>query len=525
MAHAIPHTPATRRTAALTAAAVLALPGAAEAQGPDAWTRQLSPGQTARELDLPRGAPARALARAALRRHAGRLGLRGSLERVRLERELRVPGRRGARDLRLLRFHQRVGGVRVVWSQIDVTTIGGRVASVSSTVVPLRRAAELGERRVSRQRALAIARDAVPGAEQALRPLAVAYAGTPKRPRSPRLAWLVETMASTQLARGDESPRPLCLVVDAKTGRVIARWPGTAGHPDRGRFGRAGALRAAHAPIRRQVLRVYDDALPGTPPYAGYETADPFNGRGWPVATDARFLRPRDTILDRLTHNALNAARTVCVVRNYCGRLGYRRNNSISSFLHWDVIGIVSGVSHMNRISLNVYIARADTVPLTAFNDVVAHEMGHVIDLVFAGDRIAATYESREAGEALADMFAYDYDRGDATLGEETAFGVKLDWANPAARGNPAHMAGYMRTPNRAVHLNSTILSHAYYLFVQSAGHASAGNVLQYVPYQLSPNPSFREVRDAFVRMAGQLYPQGNVRAAAVAAFARVGLP
>jgi Zn-dependent metalloprotease len=87
-----------------------------------------------------------------------------------------------------------------------------------------------------------------------------------------------------------------------------------------------------------------------------------------------------------------------------------------------------------------------------------------------AGDRGATTYEPREVEEALADMFAYDYDRGAATLGEETAFGVKLEWANPASRGNPARMSGYVRTPNRAVHVNSTILSHAYHLFVLSVG-------------------------------------------------------
>jgi Thermolysin metallopeptidase, alpha-helical domain len=527
MPQLIPDLTAARRTAAaLAALAGLVVPSAADAQNPSAWTRQLSPGLSARQLDLPRDAPARALARAALRRTAGRLGLRASLRGVRLERDLRVPGRAGARDLRLLRFHQTVAGVRVVWSQIDLTIAGGRVGSISSTVVPLRPRAVLGPRRVSRQRALAIARRAVPGPEQALRPLAVAYAGNPKRARPPRRAWLVETMAAAELGRGEDSPRPLCIVVDAESGSVISRWRGTAGHPDRGASARATGPRVAQAAVRRQVLRVYDDAAPGTPPYATYETGgDPFGGRAWPVATGAMFLRPRNATLDRLTHNALNATRTVCVVRTYCGRLGYRRNNSTSSFLHWDVIGTVTGVSHMNRTSLNVYITRADTVPLTSFNDVVAHEMGHVTDLVYAGDRSATTYESREVGEALADMFAYDYDRGDATLGEETAFGVKLDWANPASRGNPAHMSGYVRTENRAVHLNSTILSHAYYLLVQSVGHPTAGNVLQYVPYQLSPNPTFREVKDAFVRMAAQLYPLGSVRAAAVTAFARVGLP
>jgi Zn-dependent metalloprotease len=128
--------------------------------------------------------------------------------------------------------------------------------------------------------------------------------------------------------------------------------------------------------------------------------------------------------------------------------------------------------------------------------------------------------------EALADMFAYDYDRGDTTLGEETTvIRVKRDWANPASGGNPAHMSGYVTTPGRTVHHNATILSHAYYLFVLSVGHPTAGNVLQYIPYQLLPNPTFREVKDAFVRMAAHLYPQSNVRAAAVTAFARVGLP
>lgn len=63
-------------------------------------------------------------------------------------------------------------------------------------------------------------------------------------------------------------------------------------------------------------------------------------------------------------------------------------------------------------------------------------------------------------------------------------------------------------------------------------GHATAGNVLQYVPYYLSPRPSFEQVRDGFVVRASQLYPAdgpdagtgSDVGEAAHRAFSGVGL-
>lgn len=69
-------------------------------------------------------------------------------------------------------------------------------------------------------------------------------------------------------------------------------------------------------------------------------------------------------------------------------------------------------------------------------NDVIAHEFGHVMDWVYAGDRFAGglSFMGREVGEALADMFAYDYDRGDATAFEESSTGVARDWGNPGAK-------------------------------------------------------------------------------------------
>jgi Zn-dependent metalloprotease len=122
-----------------------------------------------------------------------------------------------------------------------------------------------------------------------------------------------------------------------------------------------------------------------------------------------------------------------------------------------------------------------------------------------------------EVEEALADMFAYDYDRNDATLGEDRAgaSGVGIrDWQTPSnLRGNhdknrvtpripyPATMAQY-RCDATDEHFNSTILSHGYFLFVQNVGHDVAGAVLHRVPAKLSARPRYIEVMRAFKDVA-----------------------
>ena len=71
--------------------------------------------------------------------------------------------------------------------------------------------------------------------------------------------------------------------------------------------------------------------------------------------------------------------------------------------------------------------------PERARQRLVAHEFGHVMDWVYAGDRSpAASSRGTRREEALADMFAYDYDRGDATIGGGHRR-HRIDWANPSA--------------------------------------------------------------------------------------------
>jgi Zn-dependent metalloprotease len=444
-----------------------------------------------------------------------------------------APGSDGAAEVDPLRFQQTVHGARVLWSQIDVMIAAGYVSSITATVVPVTGKRLAGKRKLSRKRALRIARNAVKGPDDALSPLRVAYAGQPttrqKHSRTPRPAWVVEVTPAGAL--DEEVPTPLCVVVDAKTGEVVARWSGIADRPDRGQDSGdalASVRGSAQSSATTPVLDVYDGAggTQGAPHYARFSpTGDPHVGANWPSLDEAQFFRPRRAELDTLAFNAANVARTICTVRDYCGRRG-----RFPGVLPWQVAGDVPGsTSSANLSRLIVSISENDVVSFNGFNDVVAHEMGHVRDWVTAGDRIFT--EDVQVGavqEALADMFSYDYDRGDATFGEETALGVARNWADPGAEQElgipyPAHMRDFDTT--RSSHFNSTIFSHAYYLFVQRVGHSVAGNVLRSVPTNLPPRPNSFYLKEAFFSWARILYrDRPDVREAAVQAFSQVGL-
>jgi hypothetical protein len=595
----------TGSVASLTVLGAGSTPAPAQEPGEgDRWTRQLAFDLSASDLGLRADAPARTLARAGLERSARRLGLPRSLRGLRPAGVRHVArGPNGARELDLLRFHQTVRGTRVLWSQIDVAIAAGRVSSISATVVPATGERLAGKRRVSRERAVRIAGRAVGGSQRALQPLPVAYAGKPTvrrsaRLRTPRRAWVVE--ATPAAALDAEVPVPVCIVIDAETGRVIARWSGIADRPDRGPQARGGRTARAHRPTadrasartaraprptaRRAsaraaqnpvqfLLEIWDgshaaedrtDPFAGTTAYASFAIArDPHRGVNWPPFLSAdpwnkpctqrlapvpclNFLAPRNAAIDVVATNARNAAFTVCAVRDFCGRLHGLQGDS-GNYFPWDVIAN-GKKTRAFPADLAVEIAPDAAMdgcpgpnqcvpdPRGPFNDLIAHEFGHVMDLVYAGDRALGDLDLQadSVAEALADMFAYDYDRADAILGED-APPLRINWAQPGnvflgSQRYPAHMLGFDPTPpldddrKPDVHFNSTILSHAYYLFVQDVGHDRAGNVLQYVPFTLSPKPTFKQVAQGFHQRAGDLYGD-DVAVAAANAFAQVGLP
>ena len=533
----------------------LAPAAAAQAAEPESapkpWTQWVSADLSARDVGLRAAAPADRVARAAVRRHARRLGLRGS--KLELASDVPMAAADGARPVRYLRYRQTVGGLRVAWSQIDVSVVAGRVRTISSTAVP---AGELtGARRVSRDRAQRIARRAVAGADTALRPLPVAYAGSPTtdrdaEPRRARRAWVVEVHSAAS-GEEDEAADGLCVVVDAATGKVIARWPGMAARPQHGRDARGAAVAAQSGDPRERaatVLQVFDGTGMVEPPphtqaplYSSFRTTGSTRvSANWPFYPNARLDDVTAVAaLEALGANAANVARTICVVRGWCGSLGSFQPDA-TRVRPWVVIGNTTDTtSRARRDSLRVFIADDHIFgvggnPNLPFNDIVAHEYGHIMDWQYAGDRVGGqALEGNSVEEALADMFAYDYDRENATIAEDTGNAFR-DWQNPGSilRGGqpyPDHMSDYDSTPpinadgNPSPHFNSTILSHAYYRVVQSLGHNKAGRVLHNVPQRLSPRPTYQEVRRAFHDATAAIYGVADA-VKVTAAFTAVGL-
>ena len=536
-------------------------PGQHSAAQASGWTKALAVDLSRDELGLPARAQAGRFARAALDRYARRLGLSRSSGRLRLASQLRLPSSAGGRVIRTLRFQQTAGGLRVLWSQIDVTIADGEVSSISATVVRAKGHALVGKRKVSRARAMRIARRAVPKAEAALRPLAAAYAGTPgtnrtARWRRPRRVWVVEVQPPA--AAGDDASAGLCIVIDAQAGKVIARWPGLADRPDRGPDARSAsrALPASAAFGLAQLgqhtqLQIGDarDGAVGAPPYARYSVSGDPRAVEWPHLPVPRVQGAAHNILmDMAATNARNIARTICDLRGYCGVDGGFRDRTDTysgTVTPWQV-GARAPESTKALTGIGVIQLQAgDEMGFNSSNDLLAHEFGHLMDASYAGDRLSGQeLEGDSVEEALADMFAYEYDRFDSTLGEEHQLGARINWEDPSeislvpGRPYPDHIRDYDPSPPNesdgkpSEHFNSTILSHAYYLFVQAVGHHKAGRVLHNVPATLSPKPTFREVARGFVGRAGEIYPQdgpdsgtrSDMREAAEHAFDQVGI-
>ena len=244
--------------------------GAVENPSGDVWSRSVDGPITAAQLGLPAGAPRRVLGRAAIERSARSLAGGGRLGEVRFAGEP-LPAGASGRLLHGLRYRQQIGGLRVLYSQLDVSVVRNRVSSIAGTVVPLKGATLRGDRRISARRARAIARRAVDGAGSARRPELVAYAGEPAAPRVPRRAYVVEL--APPLSGSDESPAAICVVVDATTGNVLTRWRGFAARTVKRPSARAGAVKTvliqivdAKGVAVADVTPNYRDVYTGQPP-------------------------------------------------------------------------------------------------------------------------------------------------------------------------------------------------------------------------------------------------------------------
>jgi hypothetical protein len=523
---------ARRSLAVLSLAAALAVipTVSAQAQDPrkspergraDGWTRTMNVDLSPGKLRLPADASRRELARAAIERKAGPLGLRGLLAGLRLADRLpalELDDR--AAKLRGFGFQQTAAGKRVIWSGVHVAVTAGRVSSITANVVPARPDRVKGKRQVTRRQALAIAREQVAGPEIARRPRLAAYAGRPTTGetarRTARLAWVVETTPASEL--GGHLPTGVCVVVDAESGEVIARWHGRAARP---RGERSAQRVQVHD--HRSIAIVNDGhggavGSPGTL-YANLRhNGTPFNRFSW-IFDEPAVFQPVNPDLDAAMDNLLRLVDHMCFKRDFCGRRG-----AFGDSQAWFPL-LLTGNS-AESLNGGLYIPSEERVYGSASfgraADLIAHEVGHLMDFRYSEpfDRVL-DQQTLEVQEGLADMFAYDFDFDDPTLGEDQPYPTpptsrpRINWANP---DSITHLRVNLPYPDRMIeyqcglgqadrHYNSTILSHGYYLFEQDAKRHVAGAVLQYIPWFLGTRPTFSGVKNGFITRSAELWP------------------
>jgi hypothetical protein len=514
--------------------AVAGASAAAPAASEKNWSRSVERPIHAEQLGLPAGASPRRLGAAAIRRSARLLAGGRRLGDVRFDREvLRGDRRASAKPMRGLRFQQSLGGLRVLWSELDVTVTGDTVQSINATVVPLRSRRLTGQRRVDVRRARTIARRAVADPGVVRRPELVAYAGEPGKPRAPRRAYVVEVYEAAP--QDPHSETAWCVVVDAEAGRVLQKWRGFAARPptpaDDARQRSNGVARhEARAAATKIVLLQYVDAggqdVIVSPNYRDVWTdRTPFSFSGWhPLAyfrTFDTFGSVTDTALKPIGH-VYSVARYVCIYQEFCGRDSGRDGSYNRHFVtaNWGGDSYAKYQHSTERIFLSRAVGDNDDMRA------IAHEFGHQIDLRNRNDYLSTT-EGEEVEEALADMFSYDFERNKRD-GFPTKPSIKRVLANPGGFQIdgvtlPAHQTDYNCTAGLDEHINGNILGHAYYLLVERIEHARAGAILKFVPWRLPAQRTFGQVRVAFANIAAELFG-ASARADVNAAFDAVGV-
>ena len=177
--------------------------------------------------------------------------------------------------------------------------------------------------------------------------------------------------------------------------------------------------------------------------------------------------------------------------------------------------------------------------------DVVAHEYAHgVLD---HSSRLVYRGEPGALAEAFADVMAVSVEasaqpegagagRADYLIGEDAVGGRGLrSVADPSSHGHPDHVSGAVRTAddNGGVHVNSTIVSHAFYLAVEGGVNRTSGLAVQGVGrdrrdqverafyrafvYLLPSMADFGTARAATIQSARDLYGAGSLVERAIA--------
>lgn len=161
--------------------------------------------------------------------------------------------------------------------------------------------------------------------------------------------------------------------------------------------------------------------------------------------------------------------------------------------------------------------------------DIVAHEWTHAVSQTSAGlDYVNA---SGAVNEAMSDIMGAMVDRDDWLMGDGSALGVIRSLEDPTLYDQPAHIDDVINyvplcIDNGAVHTNSGIINHAFYLLATGLDKARAEKIAyRALERHMLPETNFTQTRLAFLAAAKDIYGAASTEYAAVdTAFAGVGI-
>ena len=402
---------------------------------------------TVKQLGLSGDATAGSVARAAVDRYEGLLGVSDA------RAQLRYAGAStDALGQRHVRFEQVAGGVPVYDGLVTVHLARGADALQGFTAGITRSTAGAASApSISADQARDVASAQVPAARLVQPPRLVVYTGVPLGSRPAALAWAIDVSSKTR-------PDRKLVFVDAASGRV------------------ADALDRTESAKNRAVYDAHGSTTSGT--FA--------RGEGDPPTGDADVDRAYDFTGATYDYYASTFGRD-----SYDGA-----GAQLVSFVHY-------GVGYENAFWDGFEMVYGDGF---AVDDVTAHELTHAVTERTAG--LEYVDQSGALNESISDQAGWDVDPGDSTIGEDLPVGAVRDMENPGAYGQPASASQYLCTSDDygGVHTNSGIPNKVYANLVGSIGRGAAEQVrYRAQTTYLGPNATFADARAAEEQAAADL--------------------
>ncbi|EIJ41760.1 Zinc metalloprotease (elastase) [Beggiatoa alba B18LD] len=159
--------------------------------------------------------------------------------------------------------------------------------------------------------------------------------------------------------------------------------------------------------------------------------------------------------------------------------------------------------------------------------DIIAHEFQHAVTQHTAN--LVYKNQSGALNEAYSDIFgemleSYVQGRTDWQMGTSLKSGVLRDLINPNRLNAPATMAQYINTTedNGGVHLNMTIVAHAFYLLADGLNNAIGKTDAERIFFRalntyLTKNAQFIDARLATIKAADDLFGSNSPQSQKVA--------